>query len=137
MECRINEGLVHYVEHCDGVPLVALHGAELLLGHSYGAYLTRGVAARRPRTVLALALLCPVADRSRNVPDHDVVRRDDDAYDELDSTQRAGFEEYFVVRIPVTARRYRDRVVAGKTRRPEFLAALFRDWLDRARPEDE
>lgn len=27
MECRINEVLVHYVEHGVGVPLVALHGA--------------------------------------------------------------------------------------------------------------
>lgn len=27
MECRINEVLVHYVEHGGGVPLVALHGA--------------------------------------------------------------------------------------------------------------
>jgi len=27
VECRINNVLVHYVEHGDGVPLVALHGA--------------------------------------------------------------------------------------------------------------
>ena len=27
MECRINDVLVHYVEHGVGVPLVALHGA--------------------------------------------------------------------------------------------------------------
>jgi pimeloyl-ACP methyl ester carboxylesterase len=263
VECRINEVLVHYVEHGRGVPLVALHGAGvdhreieaaieaivpdtgyrriypdlpgmglsstgglscnddvvtllgdfidqlgagpvMLLGHSYGAYLARGVAARRPNTVLGLALLCPVAERSRNVPDHDVVRQDADAYDELEPAQRAGFEEYFVVRTPVTARRYRDRVVPGKTlvdeaalgrifagwtidvgssafsaptlvvagrhdsvvgytdsaelleryphatlaviedaghalmhERPELLAALFGDWLDRTRPEDE
>jgi pimeloyl-ACP methyl ester carboxylesterase len=143
MECRINEALVHYVEHGVGVPLVALHGAGvdhreieaaieaivpdtrlrriypdlpgmglsttdglscnddvvtllgnfidhldagpvMLLGHSYGAYLARGVAARRPGTVLGLALLCPVAERSRSVPGHGVVRQDADAYDELE-----------------------------------------------------
>jgi len=127
-----------------------------------------------------------------------------DAYDELEPAQRAGFEEYFVVRTPATARRYRDRVVPGTTladeaalhrifagwtvdvgssafsaptlvvagrrdsvvgyadaaelleryphatlaviedaghavmhERPELLAALFGDWLDRARPEDK
>ena len=149
MELRINDVRMHYVEHGDGVPLVALHGAGvdhreieaaieavvpaagyrriypdlpgmghsttggltcnddvvrllgdfidhlgagpvLLLGHSYGAYLARGVAARRPGLVLGLALVCPVSGRSRNVPGHDVVRQDADAYDELDAPHREG-----------------------------------------------
>ena len=174
MERRINGVLIHYVEHGDGVPLVALHGAGvdhreieaaieaavpgeryrriypdlpgmghstaegltgnddvvallgdfldhlgagpvLLLGHSYGAYLARGVAARRPDRLLGLALLCPAAERSRDVPDHDVVRQDADAYDELEPEQRAGFDEYFVVRTKATARRYRDHVAPGAT----------------------
>lgn len=154
--------------------------------------------------MLGLALFCPVAERSRNVPDHDVVRQDADAYDELEPAQRAGFDEYFVVRTPATARRYRDHVVPGTTlvdqaalgrifagwkidvgseplsaptlivagrrdstvgysdatelleryphatlaviedaghalihERPELLAALLGDWLDRTRPNDK
>ena len=43
-------------------------GPALLVGQSYGAYLARGVAARRPDIVLGLALLCPVAEQSQNVP---------------------------------------------------------------------
>jgi pimeloyl-ACP methyl ester carboxylesterase len=262
MECRINEVLVHYVEHGVGVPLVALHGAGvdhreleaaieaivpdtrcrriypdlpgmgrstsdgltcnddvvtlladfidhlgagpvMLLGHSYGAYLARGVAAQRPDIVRGLALLCPVAERARSVPDHEVVRQHAEAYDELEPAQRAGFEDYFVLRTRATARRYRDRVapstalvdeaalgrifagwtvdvgsaafsaptlvVAGRRdsvagyadaaelleryphatlaviedaghalmhERPELLAALFCNWLERAQPED-
>jgi pimeloyl-ACP methyl ester carboxylesterase len=88
-------------------------GPALLVGHSYGAYLARGVAAARPGTVLGLALLCPVAAKTGKVPDHTVVRQDADAHDELEPAQRAGFDEYFVVRTAATARRYRDQVLPG------------------------
>ena len=106
-----------------------VEGPALLLGHSYGAYLARGLAAQRPDVVLGLALLCPINKRSRHVPDHDVVRQDTDAYDELEPTQRAGFDEYFVVRTPATARRYRDHVVPGTTLVDEAaLGRIFAGW---------
>jgi pimeloyl-ACP methyl ester carboxylesterase len=188
MERRINEVVVHYVEHGNGVPLVALHGAGvdhreiqaaiepvaprkgyrriypdlpgmgattadgvtcnndvvtlldhfidhlvdgpvLLLGHSYGAYVARGVAARRPDSVLGLALVCPVGDRARDVPAPSVVRTEVDAYDELEPDQRAGFDEYFVVRTRATARRYREHVVPGTTLVDEAaLGRIFAEW---------
>jgi len=188
MERRINEVLIHYVEHGDGVPLVALHGAGvdhreieaaieaiapsagyrriypdlpgmgrsstgglscnndvvrllgefidhlgagpvMLLGHCYGAYLARGVAAQRPDVVLGLALVCPVAEHSGQVPDHDVVCHDPDAYAELEPVQRQGFDEYFVVRTPSTARRYRDHVLPGTTLVDEAaLGRIFAGW---------
>ncbi len=104
-------------------------GPVLLVGHSYGAYLARGVAAQRPDTVRGLALLCPVTERSRHVPDHTVVRQDSDAYDELEHVQRAGFDEYFVVRTPATARRYRDHVLPGTTLVDEdALGRIFAGW---------
>jgi pimeloyl-ACP methyl ester carboxylesterase len=188
MQCRINGVLVNYVEHGDGVPLVALHGAGvdhreieaaieaivprtgyrriypdlpgmgmsttdgltgnddvvtllgdfidhlgagpvMLLGHSYGAYLARGVAGRRPGVVLGLALVCPLAEQSRNVPDQSVVRDDAAAYAELEPAQRAGFDEYFVLRTPAMARRYRDYVVPGTTLVDEAaLGTIFAGW---------
>jgi hypothetical protein len=173
MECRIDEALVHYVEHGGGVPLVALHGAGVDHREIEGAleavvpgtgyrriypdlpgmgldnrrpYLQRrrGDAARRfyrspgagsgdaARALLRrlpgswrgrtatrhgarFSVVVHVAERSTNVPGHDVVRQYAEAYVELEPEQRAGFEEYFVVRTPATARRYRDHVAPGTT----------------------
>jgi pimeloyl-ACP methyl ester carboxylesterase len=44
--------LADFIDHVSGEPV-------LLLGHSYGAYVARGLAARRPDMVLGLALSCP------------------------------------------------------------------------------
>lgn len=174
MDHHVGDVRVHYVEHGEGVPLVALHGAGvdhrdietaiegavpstgyrriypdlpamgrstsggltcnddvvtllidfieqvgagpvLLLGHSYGGYLARGVAARRPDLVLGLALLCPAAEQAHDVPGPDVVRHDDDAHDELDPAQRAQFDDYFVVRTAANAHIFRDRIWPGIT----------------------
>jgi pimeloyl-ACP methyl ester carboxylesterase len=114
--------LAEFIDHVAGGPV-------LLAGHSYGAYLARGVAAQRPGAVLGLALVCPVAERSGDVPAHDVVRQDADAYDELEPGQRAGFDEYFVVRTRATARRYREHVVPGTALVDETaLGRIFAGW---------
>lgn len=101
----------------------------LLAGHSYGAYLARGLAAARSGKVLGLALFCPVGGSSGNLPEHRGVREDADAYDELEPELRTGFDEYFVVRTRATARRYRDAVVPGIALADETaLERIFADW---------
>jgi pimeloyl-ACP methyl ester carboxylesterase len=104
-------------------------GAVLLLGHSYGGYLARGLAARRPDLVRGLALLCPIAERTGQLPDHEVVRSDPRAYDELEAADQRGYDEYFVVRTPATARRYRDHVLPGtKLADQGALERIFTGW---------
>lgn len=114
--------LIDFIDHVVGEP-------AMLVGHSYGAYLARGVAARRPDLVLGLALLCPVAEHSHDVPHHTVVLQDDDAYDELDPAQRAKFDDYFVVRTAANARRFRDHTWPGITLvDEEALGRIFAGW---------
>ena len=113
---------------CDFLEGVAT-GPALVLGHSYGGYLARGVAARRPDLILGLALICPLAERASDLPEPTVVRHDHDAYDDLEPEHRAGFDEYFVVRTRATARRYRDRIVPGTTLVDEAtLDRIFTGW---------
>ena len=101
----------------------------LLLGHSYGGYLARGLLARRPELVRGVALVCPAAEHTGDVPAPQVVRQDDDAYDELEADQRADFDDYFVVRTRATSRRHREAVVPGMAIQDEVaLARVFARW---------
>ena len=108
----------------------------LLLGHSYGAYLAAAMAAARPDAVRGLALLCPLAGAG-DVPEPSVVRDDTDARGELAPADRAGFEDYFVVRTRHTAARYRDHVLPGTRLVDEDAAGrVFSRWAvaDTPRP---
>ena len=76
----------------------------LLAGHSAGAYLAQGMAARRPDRVAGLALVCPLLPGTRDVPEHRVVAGPGDLGDDV-------FRGYFVVQTPEMLERY-ERFVA-------------------------
>ena len=114
--------LAEFIEHLG-------FGPVLLVGHSYGGYLARGVAHRHPELVSGLALLCPAAESTGARPEHRAVREDADTHDELAPQLREGFDEYFVVRTAALARRYSDSIEPGTHLESEAaLERIFSSW---------
>jgi len=74
----------------------------LLVGHSWGAFLARAMAARSGTQVAGLALVCPLVADGGEVPEHRVVAGG--GIDEV-------FRDYFVVQTPAMLARY-ERFVA-------------------------
>lgn len=99
-------------------------GSEfLVVGQSYGGYLARALAHRRPEQVIGLALSCPVGKYLRasqsTVPDLEVrwphsgaVARDPGPAG-LDPALAEEFLPMAVVRTPEVVRRFADEVMTG------------------------
>ncbi len=81
----------------------------LLIGHSYGAHLARGLAARRPNQVIGLTLICPVV-APNSAEDHVVVRAAGKPHELIDPDHLDDFLGYFVVHTPKTAGRFNEAV---------------------------
>ncbi len=86
----------------------------LLAGHSAGAYLAQGMAARRPAQVAGLALVCPLVPGVRDVPEHRVVAGPGGLGDDV-------FRSYFVVQTAEMLDRY-ERFVAPAAARVDEAA---------------
>jgi pimeloyl-ACP methyl ester carboxylesterase len=88
----------------------------LLVGESYGGYLSRALAQRRRDQVIGLALVCPsvVADRAaRTLPERVVRRPDAELVARLDPAEAADFTDLAVVESPHTLERFRADVAPG------------------------
>jgi pimeloyl-ACP methyl ester carboxylesterase len=82
--------------------------AYLLIGHSAGAYYAKAMAARAPRRVAGLALVCPLLPNLRDVPAHRVVVGSGEIGDD-------DFRSYFVVQTPEMLQRYERHVAPAAT----------------------
>jgi pimeloyl-ACP methyl ester carboxylesterase len=114
--------------------------AFLLVGHSYGGYLARAVANRRPGQVAGLAVLCstdglgPEGER----PSHVVLHADDDLDVDgaLEPPMAAEFRNYLVVQTPATLRRFREAVAPGVALADQVaLERVFARWRLGTPPE--
>ena len=79
----------------------------LVIGHSYGGHLARGIAARHPEQVAGLALICPMMPPTTNAEEHVVVRAIGQPTDLLEPEHLDEYTGYFVIQTPGTAERFR------------------------------
>ena len=88
----------------------------LLVGESYGGYLSREIGRRRRAQVAGMALICPVGEplqASRHLPDHQVVVRDEAAVGSMAEEERQSFEPFAVVQTAETIERWRAEIAPG------------------------
>ncbi len=102
----------------------------LLIGESYGGYLGRALAHRRPDQVAGLALICPTGVHLQ-APDRTVpvfeVRRSDGV--ELEPEPAEQFDGMAVVRTAETARRFADEILPGlQIADREAMARISEQW---------
>jgi pimeloyl-ACP methyl ester carboxylesterase len=112
--------------------------AFLVVGHSYGGYLARAVANRRPNQAAGLALICPAGERvdEQEVPEHVVLRPADDLDGILDPAMEAEFHSYLVIQTPETLRRFQQHVVPGMALANQAaLERIFQRWELTTAPE--
>ena len=114
--------------------------AFLLVGHSYGAYLARAVANRRPGQVAGLAVLCSTdgLGREDERPSHVVLHAADDLDVDgaLEPAMAAEFRNYLVVQTPATLRRFQEAVAPGVALADQTaLERVFARWRLRTPPE--
>ncbi|WP_030471788.1 alpha/beta fold hydrolase [Lentzea aerocolonigenes] len=107
-------------------------GAEpfLLVGESYGGYLSRALTHRRPDQVRGLALICPIGTNlfspDRTLPEFE-VRRSDGV--ELDPALAAQFDGLAVVRTAETARRFAEEILPGlQIADREAMVRIYERW---------
>ncbi|NUU32958.1 alpha/beta hydrolase [Arthrobacter sp. C9C5] len=111
-------------------------GPLLVLGHSYGGYLARAIAQRRPEQVTGLALICPVGAHTGRVPEHTVLVSSAGLAVELSPELESSYRGYFVVQTAETLRRFRDVVAPSASLVDESaLARIFSRWELQERPQ--
>ncbi|PRX17825.1 pimeloyl-ACP methyl ester carboxylesterase [Orenia metallireducens] len=88
----------------------------LLVGESYGGYLSRGVIYKMGDRVDGVLLICPViiADhKKRKVPEHVVLLKDNKVLDKLTPENAKGFNSMSVVQSEEIYDRYKNEIIPG------------------------
>ena len=101
----------------------------VVIGHSFGGHLARGLAVRRPRQVVGLALICPLMPDAMNPEPHAVVQSDVDPAALLDPGNVDDFLGYFVVHTDETVQRFNESVAPSLGRFDgEAVERIMTEW---------
>ncbi|MEV5833484.1 alpha/beta hydrolase [Nocardia sp. NPDC052112] len=82
----------------------------LVIGHSSGGYFASAIANRRRDQVRGLAVICPLVEDLRDIPEHQVVHCSGDPTGVPGPDDRTDFASYFVVHTPAMRERYQKYV---------------------------
>lgn len=103
----------------------------LLCGQSYGGYLDRGILHFRRDLVRGMLLIAPViiADHDeRNVPDHQILRKDPSLISRLSSEDVAEFEPMAVIQGEQEWKRFCEEILLpSRNANTEFMDPIQRD----------
>jgi pimeloyl-ACP methyl ester carboxylesterase len=109
----------------------------VVVGQSYGGYLARAIANRRPDRAVGLALICSIGEHTRDVPSHVVLHESGGLSGVLSPELEAEYRDYLVVQTPETLRRFQEYVAPSMPLVDRSgLGRIFERWQLRERPED-
>jgi pimeloyl-ACP methyl ester carboxylesterase len=109
----------------------------VVVGHSAGAYYARAIADIRRQRAVGLAVICPLFDGLREVPQHTVMRTSDALGEALTSPDLEVFRDYFVVQTPETLEAYKAYVEPSlPLADDESLERIAERWALASRGDD-
>jgi len=100
----------------------------ILVGESYGGYLSRGIICKMADRVDGVLLICPVIiadNKKRNAPDHVVLVKDNKLLSKLTPKDAEDFNSMAVVQNEKIYERYKEEIISGvKVADNRFLESL-------------
>jgi len=88
----------------------------LLIGESYGGYLSRGILSKCYKNIEGLMLLCPMIipdDTKRTLPEGNLKFHDKEFLEKMDKNKRELFLEYMIIANEKMYKRFEKEVISG------------------------
>ena len=104
----------------------------LLIGESYGGYLSRGILSKLNSKIDGMALLCPVVipiHAKRDVPKNIIKFEDKDFTNTLNDFERKTFGKFSVLENKKVYKRYKNEILSGiKKCNKDFIESLWKNY---------